>query len=911
MSAIRLFKVRHHNLKGFDLEIPLYSLNVVTGVSGAGKSTLVFDVLYAEGQRRYVETFSTYLRQYLERLPRPNVESIEAIPPAIAIGQTNPVKSSRSTVGTLTEITNFAKMLWFRAASPVCPLCGHEAYPEDPASAARRLLARAKGKPLILTAPVRAEKDVSLLREGLLQAGYFRVFHRERVCELEELEELPQEVEVVLDRLKPREEDLPRLVEALERGFKMAGEVRAHLGYGEELRFTRKPLCPYCRFKFPKKSPNLFSFNSPLGACPECRGFGKVIDIDWDLVIPDPKKSLAEGAISLLSMPSFWEDEEELFAYCRKKGIPLDKPWEELPAETRRKILYGDGDWYGIKGIFDWLEGKKYKAHVRILLARYRAYLPCPTCRGTRFKEEALVFKLGGLDLAAFYALSVKEARAFIAGLLSSPFDRATRLLLEELNRRLTYLDQVGLSYLTLDRQSRTLSGGEVARALLTRALSSELVETLYLFDEPTTGLHPRDTARIISFLKELTGKQNTVVVVEHDPEIILSAENVIDLGPGAGEAGGKLLFQGPGKDLLKEDTPTACALRRVKRPKELSPLTPPTGDFLTVLSAEENNLKGITVSFPLGALSVITGVSGSGKSTLLELILYRGLKRLKGEATEPPGRFAGFEGAERINQVVLIDQSPLAKSPRANPATFLKAYDLIRRLFAAQPLAKERGFSAAAFSFNSPEGQCPHCGGLGVEVVEMQFLSDLHFPCPVCRGSRFREEVLSVRYQGKNIAEVLGLTIDEALSFFQGHEELARRLAAAKKVGLGYLRLGQPLAQLSGGEAQRLKIAKYLFLERGSGNLFLLDEPTVGLHLEDVERLIGALAELLEAGNTVIVVEHHLELVRRASWVVDLGPEGGKEGGKLLYQGPPEGLLKEDTPTAKWLNRYLSGKLW
>ncbi|NPA49406.1 MAG: excinuclease ABC subunit UvrA [Thermodesulfobacteria bacterium] len=910
MASIKLSGIKQHNLKGFDLEIPLYSVTVVTGVSGAGKSTFVFDVLYAEGQRRYVETFSTYLRQYLERLPRPQVEEISSIPPAIAIGQTNPVKSSRSTVGTLTEITNFAKMLYFRAAKPFCPLCRREVRVVGATEAAQMILSQAAGEAVVITAPVKAKEDATLLREGLLQAGYFRLFWQGRVCDLEELETFPPEAEVVLDRLKLGEKDLSRLVEACERGFALAGEVRVHRAYGEELRFTNKPRCPYCGFSFPKKTPNLFSFNSPLGACPECRGFGRVIDIDWDLVIPDPEKSIAEGAVSILSMPSFWEDEEELLAYCRKNGIPLDKPWKELPPETKEKILYGDGDWYGIKGIFDWLESKRYKAHVRILLARYRAYLPCPGCKGRRFKPEALLYRFEGLDIGSFYALSIKEAGEFISRARAKNFDRATTLLLQELARRLDYLNEVGLSYLTLDRQSRTLSGGEVARALLTRALSSELVETLYLFDEPTTGLHPRDTARIISFLKNLAAKQNTVIVIEHDPEIILAAENVVDLGPGAGERGGELLFAGPGEELLKLDTPTSRALKRVKEPKELAPLAPPSGEFLQVFGAAAHNLKAIDVSFPLESLTVITGVSGSGKSSLLEHVLYRGLKRLKGEATEPPGKFQSFEGAEKINQVILIDQSPLARSPRANPATYLKAYDLIRKLFAAKPLAKERGFSAAAFSFNSPEGQCPHCGGLGVEVVEMQFLSDLYFPCPVCRGSRFREEILAVRHHGKNIAEVLEMTINEAVEFFSGHEELKRRLSAAQAVGLGYLRLGQPLSTLSGGEAQRLKIARYLFLEKGSGHLFLLDEPTVGLHFADVEKLISALEALLQAENTIIVVEHHLELVRRASWVVDLGPEGGEEGGELLYQGPPEGLLELATPTAVWLKKYLAGEL-
>ncbi len=910
MTSIKISKVRQHNLKGFDLEIPLYKVTVVTGVSGAGKSTLVFDVLYAEGQRRYVETFSIYLRQYLERLPRPRVEEISSIPPAIAIGQTNPVKSSRSTVGTLTEITNFAKMLYFRAAKPFCPLCQREIEVVGATEAAQKILAQLRGQQVVLTAPVKVKEDVSLLKEGLLQAGYFRLFWEGKVCDLEEFETLPPEAEIVLDRLKPSAEDLSRLVEACERAFTLAGEIRVHLPYGKEIRFTNKPRCPYCNYTFPKKTPNLFSFNSPLGACPECRGFGRVIDIDWDLVIPDPEKSLAEGAISILSMPSFWEDEEELFEYCRRQGIPLNKPWKELPASIREKILYGDGRWYGIKGIFDWLETKRYKAHIRILLSRYRAYLPCPRCKGARFKSETLLYKFQGLDIASFYSLSVKEAWQFISEALKGDFDRATILLLQELERRLKYLNEVGLSYLSLDRQSRTLSGGEVARALLTRALSSELVETLYLFDEPTTGLHPRDTARIISFLKNLADRQNTVVVIEHDPEIILAAENVIDLGPGAGEQGGRLLFAGPGKELLQKDTPTSRTLKLVRTPKKLAPLVLPTKEFFKVLGASAHNLKNIDVSFPLGSFTVITGVSGSGKSSLLEYVLYRGLKRLKGEATEPPGSFTGFEGADRIKQVLLIDQSPLAKSPRANPATYLKVYDLIRKIFAGKPLAKERGLSVATFSFNSPEGQCPHCGGLGVEVVEMQFLSDLYFPCPVCRGSRFREEVLAITHRGKNIAQVLALTIDEAVEFFSEHEELRRRLAAAQAVGLGYLKLGQPLNTLSGGEAQRLKIARYLFLEQGSGHLFLLDEPTVGLHFMDVERLLEAFKALLEAGNTIIVVEHHLELLRRASWIVDLGPEGGSQGGELLYEGPPEELLNLQTPTAVWLRKYLEGTL-
>ncbi len=903
MRSICLRKVRQHNLKGFDLEIPLYQVISVTGVSGSGKSSLVFDTLYAEGQRRYVETFSTYLRQYLERLPRPEVEAIEAIPPAIAIEQTNPVKSSRSTVGTLTELTHFTKMLYFRASEPWCPHCGHPIRQEDPVSAAKKLIALHPGERAVLTARIKVG-EARLLREGLLQAGYFRLFMDQRVCDLEEIEDLPGEVEVVLDRLRLEPGALSRLVEAFESGFRMAGEVRAHLPYGQEERFTHEARCPYCGYQIPPKTPNLFSFNSPIGACPECRGFGRVIGINWDLVIPDHKKALKDGAITVLGMPFAWEVEEDLFDYCRHKGIPLDKPWGELPEETRQKILYGDGDWYGIKGLFDWLETKRYKAHVRILLSRFRAYLPCPLCKGSRFKPETLIFRLNNLNLAEFYALPIEKARDFMGEVLKMDLDRATALLAQEVHRRLVYLDEVGLSYLTLDRQSRTLSGGEVARVMLTRALSSELVETLYLLDEPTTGLHPRDTAKVIDFLHRLATKGNTAVVVEHDPEVILTSDFVIDLGPGAGEDGGRLLYAGPGKRLLEAKTPTAQALKEFGQSKPL-PEAKEFQEFLVIQGASENNLQEIEVKIPLAAFSVITGVSGSGKSTLLELVLYRGLKRLKGEATEPPGRFSAIVGAEEINQVILVDQSPLARSPRANPATYLKVYDFIRKLLAGTEQARELGLSASAFSFNSPLGQCPHCGGLGFEVVEMQFLSDLYFPCPICKGRRFREEILSVCWRGKNVAEILELTIAEAKDFFSGYKELCRRLAAAEKVGLGYLRLGQPISTLSGGEAQRLKIAKYLFSPEGEKNLFLLDEPTVGLHLKDIETLLKALRSLVKQGNTVVVVEHHPEVIRQADWVIDLGPEGGEKGGRLLYQGPVKGLLNiSDSPTGQYLKR-------
>ncbi len=903
MKSIYLQKIHQHNLKGFDLELPLYNVIVVTGVSGSGKSSLVFDTLYAEGQRRYVETFSAYIRQYLERLPRPRVDSIEAIPPAIAIEQINPVKSSRSTVGTLTEITHFAKLLYFRASEPWCPCCQRLISQADPISAAQRLILAHPNKPVVLTAPIKA-CEKGLLRDGLLQAGYFRILLDHRVCDLEEIPELPEEVEVVLDRLKLVPEARSRLVEDFEQGFQIADEVRVYLPYGKEERFTTKERCPYCGYQGPRKTPNLFSFNSPIGACPECHGFGRVIDVDWDLVIPDKSKSIKDRAIHILEMPLAWEVERDLLAYCREKGIPIDRPWKDLPEGIRQKILYGDGGWYGIKGLFDWLESKRYKAHVRILLSRFRAYLTCPACKGTRFRQEALIFRLNGLSLADFYALPIESARTFISDVLKTKLDRATELLAREVHRRLVYLDEVGLSYLTLDRQSRTLSGGEVARVMLTRALSSELVEALYLLDEPTIGLHLRDTAKVITFLRRLTRKGNTTVVVEHDPEVILSSDFVVDLGPGAGEYGGKLLYFGLPKDLLSQDTPTANSIKGLDQNWEV-PKEKTFSQFLVIKGAKENNLKDIEIKIPLRAFSVITGVSGSGKSTLLELILYRGIKRLKGQPTEPPGKFSTILGLEEIREVVLIDQSPLARSPRANPATYLKAYDIIRRLLASTERAKELGLSPSAFSFNSPLGQCPHCGGLGFEVVEMQFLSDLYFPCPICKGKRFREEILSVDWGGRNIAEILELTIHQALRFFAGQEELCHRLLAAEKVGLGYLRLGQPISTLSGGEAQRLKIAKYLFLPKGQSNLFLLDEPTVGLHLADIEKLLIAIKSLVEQGNTVVVVEHHLELIRNADWIIDLGPEGGDKGGYLLYQGPVKGILDISVShTGRYLNK-------
>ncbi|WP_456432310.1 excinuclease ABC subunit UvrA [Thermosulfuriphilus sp.] len=906
MKAIRLTGACQHNLKGLNLEIPWYQVTVISGPSGSGKSTLALDTLYAEGQRRYVETFSAYVRQFLERLPRPQVETIEGIPPAIAIEQVNPIKSSRSTVGTLSEINHFVKLLYFREAVLLCPSCGRPVEKTSPEEAARWLLKHRSGQKAIITTKVSVSQDFVLLKKGLLSAGYFRAYTGGEIREISEIPEA-QEIEVLIDRLILRPEDRSRLVQALEEAYRVgSGQANIHLPY-EELRFNNKRHCPYCNLDFPPPSPNLFSFNSPAGACPQCRGFGRIIDIDWDLVIPDRRKSLLEGAIVLLETPSAWEDREELFDWCQENGIPLDRPFEELPEEIQKKIIYGDGSWYGLKGIFDWLEKKRYKAHVRIFLARYRAYLTCPACKGSRFRREALWYRLRGQTIGQFYAQSIAEALNFMEDLNDEGLDTATRTLAEEIRRRLRYLHEVGLSYLRLDRPSRTLSGGEVARVLLTQALASDLVETLYVLDEPSRGLHAQDTHRVVDLIRKLAASGNTTVVIEHDPAIIASADKIVDLGPGAGEAGGQIVYEGPGQGLLKTSSPTAEALRRrlqgpplVRRQRRL-----PKG-FLKIKRARAHNLKAIDVSIPLGAFACITGPSGSGKSSLLEFIIYRGLCRLKGQATEPPGAFEAIEGVDLINEVILIDQAPLGKTPRGNPATYLKIYGEIRRLLATSPEAKVRGFSASHFSFNSPLGRCPVCEGQGFERVEMQFLSDIFLPCPACQGQRFRPEILTVYYQGKNIAEILSLTIKEAANFFAGNPRIEPLLRGMISIGLGYLRLGQPLNTLSGGEAQRLKLARELFLRSDYGHLFLLDEPTVGLHLSDVDRLIRALEGLVEAGNTVWVIEHHLDLIAAADWIVELGPGAGEAGGYLVAEGPPEKIIQADCPTGRSLKGYL-----
>lgn len=900
-GSIRLYGVRQNNLKGFDLEIPKGSLTVVTGVSGAGKSSLAFETLYAEGQRRYVETFSPYARQFLERMDRPQVDRIEDIPAAIAIEQGDPVKTSRSTVGTMTEVTDFVKLLYPRLATLYCRGCGRPVRRYTPQEAYGAIRGRIReGEELVITFPYAGE------RGRLLSLGFYRIWKGGRIAPLEE-GELP--FEVVVDRLtfNPREES--RILEALEMAQGMGGgRFYAHAG-DEELRFSQELECPYCDLRYSDPSPNLFSFNSPVGACETCRGFGRVIDIDLDLVVPDPNKSIREGAIRPWTGPVASELFEDLLDFCRRRGIPTDVPWKDLDPEQRRLIIEGDGDFYGVRGFFEWLETKKYKVHVRVFLSRFRGYLPCPACGGTRFKPEALLWRLKGKTIADLYAMKVADAYRFFEDLEGEGLDEASRLLVSEVKKRLGYLLQVGLGYLTLDRQSRTLSGGEVQRISLTKALASSLVNTLYVLDEPTVGLHPRDSRKLLELLWSLRDQGNTVVVVEHDPEIIRGADYVVDLGPGAGERGGELVYAGPPEGLLKvEKSLTGQYLRGELRIPIPERRREPKG-FLVLRGAKEHNLKGIDVRIPLGVMVCVTGVSGSGKSTLVIDCLYRGLKRLMGEPEERPGAFDAIEGAQLVGDVILVDQRPPSRTPRATPVTYLKAYDPIRRLFAAQPLARQRGYTPSHFSYNSPQGRCPDCQGEGFQRVEMQFLSDVFLRCPTCDGKRFRSDVLEVRYRGKDIAEVLEMTAEESLAFFS-HREVTRALEPLIKVGLGYLRLGQPLTTLSGGEAQRLKLALHLKESPKEGILFIFDEPTIGLHPTDVRKLLEAFEGLLERGHTVLVVEHNPEVMKVADWIIDLGPEGGDEGGWVVAEGRPEEAAKADTPTGRVLREYLRGPL-
>ncbi len=914
-SSIQIRGARQHNLRGFDLDIPRGRLTVITGVSGSGKSSLAFDTLYAEGQRRYVESVSAYAKQFLDRLPRPDVESIHGLTPAVAIQQVAPARSARSTVGTSTEIHDYLRLLFARVGTVHCGECGRVVSADSPQSIVREAADWATGKPVTVLAHVPLSAKLSWEEQAghLLRAGYTRLLVADEVVPLEPLPRLKRgtkAVAVIVDRFTWETDESPRLAEACEAAFRR-GEGRLELrraGAAPEPRSERWE-CSHCGAAAMRPEPALFSFNSPLGVCPECRGFGNVLAFTPELIVPDETKTLREGAIDpwARSWKSVaWPRLQKLSA---ERGVPLDTPWRQMTAAHRELVMRGDKTFRGAIPFLERLQQKSYKAGNRFVVKRYQTPRPCASCAGARLRPEALRVKLGGRSIAEVGALTVDGALAWLDGLgLAGSAREIASTALHEARSRLSFLQRVDLGYLTLDRMTRTLSGGEAQRIELANALGANLADTLYVLDEPTVGLHPRDTDRLIGILEELAGRGNTLVVVEHEPLVIERAQHLVDLGPGAGERGGELLYAGPvsGAGGAK-GSETAAYLGGEKRITR-EPVAGAPKTFLSVEGVTHHNLKNVTVRLPHGRLSAVTGVSGSGKSSLIEEVLYRAARRtLEGREEEPVGAHARIRGLEPFKRVVMVDQTPIGRTPRSCPVTYMGAYAALREVYGRQPAALAHGWKDGAFSFNTAGGRCEHCEGAGWVSVEMYFLADLMVPCEVCGGDRFKPQVLEVRYRGRNIKEALDMTVDEAFEHFASEPKFTRPLHVLRRVGLGYLRLGQPANQLSGGEAQRLKIARELS-ERGAGaTLHVLDEPTVGLHWSDVQRLLGVLDDLVTRGDTVVVVEHNLDVIRCSDWVVDLGPGGGDAGGTLVAEGPPEAIAAcEASHTGRFLKAML-----
>ncbi len=914
---IRLLGCRQHNLRGFDLEIARGRWTAISGVSGSGKSSLAFDTLYAEGQRRYVESFGAYARQFLDRMGRPALDGVEGIPPAIAIAQGNEVRTARSTVATVTELGDYLKILFARLGVRHCDRCAKPIQRRDPPSVAEELIARAAARDdaapwLVGFRPPTAGRDVAELRASLLRRGFVRVATRAGVERLADLAAIPPsgEILVVIDRVAPRASTKTRLVDALEQAFAHGGGSCAAVDpSGEWIGFDRSLRCVDCDLRFQDPAVAQFSFNHPSGACPDCSGFGRKLSIDEDLVVPDRSRSLAEGAVKPWSTPSTEWERDALAAWCRAHAIPMVVPYDQLPRAARELLWRGEpggfdaGRWHGIDGWFRWLETRAYKMHVRVLLARYRSARVCESCGGTRFRPEVRSVRIDGQSIADVYGRTLRDLRAWFAGYAApSSMGDSVEIVLEEVRSRLGYLCEVGLGYLTPDRATRTLSGGEMERVNLTTAVGSRLVNALFVLDEPSVGLHARDNDRLIALLRRLVDHGNTVVVVEHDPALLLAADELVDLGPGAGEAGGRITYQGPPRGAAAAQWSSTGSWLAGKRRMEPRERRATDGPALEVRGARAHNLQGIDVRFPIGALSVVTGVSGSGKSTLVIEVLHRALARARGKRTDEPGACDEIRGGDRIGDVILVDSTPLGRSPKSVVATACGAYDLVRKTLAALPEARARKLAPSTFSFNAKGGRCEACEGAGFERVEMQFLADVFLPCNECGGDRFRPEIRRLKLRGKTIGEILGLTVDEAVAFFSEDDpRIRRKLEPVAAVGLGYLRIGQSVTTISGGEAQRLKLASSIAddlvrdgrgaARRRKGTLFLFDEPTTGLHLDDVQQLVRTLDRLVRAGHTVVAIEHHLDFIRQADQVVDLGPEAGSEGGRVVCQGPPEAI--------------------
>ncbi len=955
---------RTHNLKNIDFEIPHNELTVVTGVSGSGKSSLAFDTIYAEGQRRYVESLSAYARQFLERIEKPDADLIDGIAPAVAIRQKNSTRNPRSTVATATEIYDYLRLLFARVGKTYCANCGKLVKRDTIDEVADAVLALGEGTRIQIMFPLRTPKPTEpekktrgrkkkpaktevddLLKERLFELrkrGFNRLYQNGQIFEFSTPESLldvdfSQPVFLLVDRLAISPDVRSRLVDSTEICYRESSEVIFETapseGEPQQLRFSQRFECKTCHIRYEAPEPRLFSFNNPYGACPRCQGFGNTIDFDLDLVIPDKSLTLSEGAIEPWTKPKYKPLFNELKRYAKTAGIPLDVPWADMDREHQDVVINGDDKFWGVRGFFEHLERKKYKLHVRVFLSRYRGYSVCGTCGGSRLRTDARQVKVGGKDICQVTSMTVEEAAKFFTALeLSREEGDIADKLLDEVRDRLRFMNEVGLEYLTLDRLSSTLSGGEAQRIQLATSLGSRLVGTLYVLDEPSIGLHSRDTNRLIKILHDLRDLGNTILVVEHDPEIMKASDFIIDLGPGAGENGGKVIGTGSYEQIRK----TPGSLTGKYLADELRIQLPPhrrkvTKEKLVLKRARAHNLKDVDVTLPLGMLVAITGVSGSGKSTLVHDVLYQALgsalKQTNG--TGPTGASLGkLDGVQYLDEVILVDQSPIGRTPRSNPVTYIKAFDAIRDLFASLPEAQKRGFSAGHFSFNIPGGRCETCQGDGTVTVEMQFLADVELICEECKGTRYKPQVLTVRYKGKNIHEVLNLTVREALHFFAGIPKIVDRLKVLDEVGLGYLRLGQSATTLSGGEAQRMKLAAHLQPKREmiveqSGDeedeekakqkkrrsrvLYIFDEPTTGLHFDDVSKLLSAFRRLIDTGGSILVIEHNLDVIKAADWVIDLGPEGGNRGGEVVVTGTPETVSKcKESYTGQWLSRIL-----
>jgi excinuclease ABC subunit A len=990
---------RVHNLKNIDFEIPHNALTVVTGVSGSGKSSLAFDTIYAEGQRRYVESLSAYARQFLERIEKPDVDLIDGIAPAIAIRQKNSTRNPRSTVATATEIYDYLRLLYARVGRTFCRNCGQEVKKDTVDEVAQTILALPEGTRLNVLFPVSpqdgqnrrvsgaqaaekktrgrksakaaavSETAVAALRERLFdlrKKGFGRLFQNGQIFEFATPESLldidfTQPVYVLIDRIVVAADQRSRIVDALEQGYREAGETvfeianrdaaggREATALGVETtpsegetpqqwRFSHRFECKTCHIKYEEPEPPLFSFNNPFGACPRCQGFGNTIDFDLNLVIPDVTKTLGEGAIEPFTKPKYRPWQAELRKFAKQSGVPFDVPWQDLSAEQQQLVMEGEarGKYPGIQGFFAMLERKKYKLHVRVFLSRYRGYAQCPECGGGRLRADALQVKIEGKNIRELTQLTVEAAAEFFKTLTLSP--EKTEIagkILEQIQERLKFLNDVGLEYLTLDRLASTLSGGEAQRIQLATSLGSRLVGALYVLDEPSIGLHSRDTARLVSILHELRNLGNTILVVEHDPEVMRAADLILDLGPGAGENGGKVMASATYEKIKQmPQSLTGRYLNQELRIQIPQNRRTPGVPMIRIEGARAHNLKNINLEIPLGMLVAITGVSGSGKSTLVHDVLYQALAAEKGITAGPGPAASGFKrvtGGQYIADVALVDQAPIGRTPRSNPVTYIKAFDAIREVFASVPEAHKHGYGAGHFSFNIPGGRCETCQGDGTVTVEMQFLADVELLCEDCKGTRYKPQILDVRYKGKNIHEVLNLTVREALQYFAGHPKITDKLRVLEEVGLGYLRLGQSATTLSGGEAQRMKLAAHLVptgraqgfdpatpeekeqrkrARAGKGALYIFDEPTTGLHFDDVSKLLAAFRKLIDAGGSVLCIEHNLDVIKVADWVIDLGPEGGNRGGQIVVAGPPETVAKsKNSHTGKWLARILKSE--